>query len=575
LFNFINKYLALIKKQILILHYKSVFMYKCLSLVFLLLSHYSFTQIHTHADSLRGTYNANRSWWDVTYYDIKVKPDLKKQTIEGSVTICFKVIGEGTTMQIDLQEPLQIKSIKHQNTALKYKRDGNAFLVSFPKKLSMSSYQEISIQYSGKPRRAVNAPWDGGIVWERDEKGRPFINTACQGLGASVWWPTKDHQNDECDSAQLSVTVPKDLTDVSNGRLRKIIQEPKGLRTFVWFVSNPINNYNLTMNIGYYANFKDTLAGEKGILDMNYYVLDYNVEKAKKQFVQAKETVRAFEYWFGPYPFYEDSYKLVETHHLGMEHQSAVAYGNKYMNGYLGSDLSGSGWGKKWDYIIVHETGHEWFGNNVTTKDIADMWVHEGITDYSETLFTEYYYGKEAGNQYNRGLRRNILNMEPIIGPYEVNKEGSGDMYPKGANIMHTIRQLMNDDEKFRTILRGLGKVFYHKTVTSKDVEDYISKESGIDFSKFFDQYLRDTRIPKIKYYYKTENNITSLYMKFINCVEGFTMNLPISSHHTKNDLFNIAVNDIDFVKLDLANDKTTITNIINPNIYIRLEEQK
>jgi aminopeptidase N len=523
----------------------------------------------TKADSLRGSLNANRTWWDVTYYDLKVTPNIKKQTIEGSVQIAFRVLAKATTMQIDLQEPLQITKILYKNNPLTYKRDGNTFLVYFPAAPKLGTVDAITIFYKGTPRVAERAPWDGGIVWTTDEQGRTYVNTACQGLGASVWWPTKDHQSDEPDSMQISVTVPRNLTDVSNGRLRKIVEDTKNkTRTFVWFVSNPINNYNATMNIGNYVNFKDTLQGEKGILDMDW-VLDYNLEKAKKQFVQAKETVRCFEYWFGPYPFYEDSYKLVETDHLGMEHQSAVAYGNKYMNGYLGSDLSGSGWGLKWDYIIVHETGHEWFGNNITTNDIADMWVHEGITDYSETLFTDYYYGKEAGNKYNKGLRKNITNMQPIIGKYGINSEGSGDMYYKGANIIHTIRQLINDDEKFRQILRGLGKDFYHKTVDTKDVENYFSSKSGIDFSKLFDQYLRDTRIPVLQYYFKTENDSTSVYLKFTNCIAGFNMPLPIASSLTKSDLFSVTINDKEFTKLILKDKTVTIKEIVNPNIYI------
>ena len=458
----------------------------------------------------------------------------------------------------------------YKNELLTFKRNGNTYLITFKQKLAVGTNQSITIHYTGKPRKAVNAPWDGGIVWAKDAKGRPFINTACQGLGASVWWPCKDHQSDEPDSMQISVTVPETLVDVSNGRLRNIIADKKNkTKTFVWFVSNPINNYNACMNIAKYVNFTDTLHGEKGVLDLNYYVLDYNLEKAKTQFVQAKQTIRAFEYWFGPYPFYEDSYKLVETHHLGMEHQSAVAYGNKYVNGYLGSDLSGTGWGKKWDYIIVHESGHEWFGNNVTTNDIADMWVHEGITDYSETLFTEYYYGKQAGNEYVKGIRNNIQNDAPIIGTYGVNKEGSGDMYYKGANLMHTIRQIINDDEKFRQILRGISATYYHKTVTSSTIEEYITYESGKDLTKVFDQYLRSTTIPILNFYTKLENNELVLYLKFTDCIKGFTMPVPINNGIANTAETTITVTDKEFVKLRLKQNFVNIKEVINPNIYI------
>ena len=308
-------------------------------------------------------------------------------------------------------------------------------------------------------------------------------------MGASVWYPCKDHQSDEPDNgASLTITVPDTLVAVSNGRLKEKKSNNDGTVTWRWEVKNPINNYNIVPYIGKYVNFTDTLNGEKGKLDLSFWVLDYNLEKAKQQFDRnVKPMLHCFEYWMGPYPFYEDSYKLVESSHLGMEHQSATAYGNHYMNGYLGMDLSGSGWGKNWDYIIVHESGHEWFANNITTNDIADMWVHEGITDYSETLFVECQYGKEAANEYTQGLRKGIHNDKPIIGPYGVNQEGSNDMYDKGNNIMHTIRQIINNDSLFRNILSGLNKDYYHKTVDSKDIENYISRKSGIDFSEVFD----------------------------------------------------------------------------------------
>jgi aminopeptidase N len=234
--------------------------------------------------------------------------------------------------------------------------------------------------------------------------------------------------------------------------------------------------------------------------------------------------MKAFEHWFGPYPFYEDDYKLVDAPYLGMEHQSAVAYGNKYLNGYLGKDLSGSGWGLKWDFIIVHESGHEWFANNITTKDIADMWVHEGFTSYSESLFTEYYYGKQAGSEYVIGARKTIANDKPINGPYNVNKGGSTDMYSKAANMLHTIRQVINNDEKFRAILRGLNKTFYHQTVTAKHVQDYISKNSSWELSKIFDQYLNYTTIPTLEY----KINKDVLYYRWTNVIKDFRMPLKV-----------------------------------------------
>jgi aminopeptidase N len=305
------------------------------------------------------------------------------------------------------------------------------------------------------------------------------------------------------------------------------------------------------------------LNGEKGKLDCSYWVLDYNLVKAKKQFGRdVKPMLKAFEYWFGPYPFYEDGFKLVESSHLGMEHQSATAYGNHFMDGYLGRDLSGTGWGMKWDYIIVHESGHEWFGNNITTKDIADMWVHEGFTMYSEVLFVEYYYGKKAADEYVQGIRRNIGNYQAIIGHYGVNQEGSGDMYNKGANLLHTIRQVIDDDTVFRKILRGLNKEFYHQTVDSKDVEAYFSKQSGKDLSKIFDQYLRTTKIPQLEY--KITGN--KLSYRWTNCVPGFEM--PVRLEGSGDWLHPITA----WKETTITADKKLNGVVADKNFYVRVK---
>ena len=439
-------------------------------------------------------------------------------------------------MQIDLQEPMVLDSVKcfigsnkvnlSSNSFIK---EGNAYFINLPNlekqvpKLNNENF--LSVYYHGKPTIAKRAPWDGGLIWKKDKNNNPWVSIACQGLGASVWYPCKDHQNDEPDSAEMHITIPDTLVCIGNGRLRDKKINGDGTVTFDWAVVNPINNYNIIPYIGKYVHFGGVYKGEKGNLDMDYWVLDGNLDKAKKQFTDAPKMMKAFEYWLGPYPFYKDGYKLVEAPHLGMEHQSATAYGNDYQNGYLGRDLSGSGWGLKWDFIIVHESGHEWFANNITTKDIADMWVHEGFTNYSETLFTEYYYGKEAATAYITGIRRNIANDIPIIGPYNVNKEGSGDMYAKAANMIHNIRQVINDDTIFRKILRGLNSTYYHQTVTSKQVEDYISKQSKTDFSKVFDQYLRTVQIPVLEY--KTDNY--KLSYRYTNCIDGFNMPLKIN----------------------------------------------
>lgn len=485
----------------------------------------------TRQDTLRGTITPERAWWNVLRYEIQVTPNYSAKTIQGTNRITISILKAGSTLQLDLQEPMIIDEVniismvaKNSNMRnLAVKHEGNAWFVTMPS-FPVQSEQTLEVVFHGKPREAVRAPWDGGWIWGKDKQGRPWMTVACQGLGASVWYPCKDHQSDEPDNgASMSITVPDTLVAVGNGRLESKTTD-NGTATYTWQVKNPINNYNIIPYIGKYVTWHEDFAGEKGKLDCDYWVLDYDLEKAKKQFTQAPKMLKCFEHWFGPYPFYEDGYKLVEAPHLGMEHQSAVAYGNGFQNGYLGRDLSSSGWGTKWDFIIVHESGHEWFANNITTNDIADMWVHEGFTNYSETLFTTCEYGVEAGNAYCLGTRALIQNDIPIIGRYGVNQEGSGDMYYKGGNLIHTVRQIINNDSIFRTILRGLNKTYYHKTVTTKEVEDYISRQAGIDLSKVFDQYLRTTQIPVLEYSIKGKD----LRFRFTNCIKGFGMPVKV-----------------------------------------------
>ncbi|MES2577786.1 MAG: M1 family metallopeptidase [Bacteroidota bacterium] len=482
-------------------------------------------QKFTRQDTLRGSITKERAWWDVKYYHLNIKVNPADSTITGSNTIKYQVVQEYNSMQIDLQNPMEINKVIQDGKVLKYKREGNAFFIELIAPQTKGALKEINIFYGGKPKVAVNPPWDGGITWKKDSNGNPFIASSCQGLGASVWWPNKDHMYDEVDNMLISVNVPKNLTDVSNGRLLSVKQLKDGTKTYNWYVSNPINNYGVNINIGDYVSFSEKYKGEKGDLDCSYYVLRDNLAKAKKQFQDVPKMLKAFEHWFGPYPFYEDSYKLVEAPYLGMEHQSSVTYGNGFQNGYRGKDLSGTGWGLKFDFIIIHESGHEWFANNITYKDIADMWIHESFTNYSESLFVEYYYGKEAGFEYVLGTRKGIKNDKPIIGNYNVNNEGSGDMYPKGGNMLHTLRQIVNDDEKWRGILRGLNSTFYHQTVSTKQIEDYLSQQVGIDLSTVFNQYLRDTRIPTLEYFFK-DNQVG---YRWTNCVPGFNMPVKVT----------------------------------------------
>ena len=497
--------------------------YACLA--FLLIITGSFAQSFTKQDSLQGSITKERSWWNLTYYhlDIEVKPD--KKYIQGKNTIGYTVLEPYQVMQIDLQSPLIIDKVTQNGKELKVSSDGNAHFISLTKKQKKGNTEEIVVYYSGHPKEAVNAPWDGGISWKKDKNNNHFIASSCQGIGASIWWPNKDHMYDEPDNGMtISVKISENLTNVSNGRLKQVEQHKDGTKTWHWQVNSPINNYGVNINIGDYVHFGEKYQGEAGILDMDYWVLSYNLEKAKEHFKDAPRCIEAFEHWFGPYPFYKDSFKLVEVPYLGMEHQSSVTYGNQYKKGYLGNDLSGTGWGLKFDFIIIHESGHEWFANNITYKDAADMWLHEGFTAYSEGLFLDYFYGKEAGAEYIVGTRKNIKNDKPIIGQYHVNNRGSGDMYYKGSNILHTLRQLLEDDNKWRNILRGLNQDFYHQTVTTQQIESYISEKTGIDLTEFFNQYLRTKDIPLIEF--KTEEN--KLSFRYTQIIEKFDMPVQI-----------------------------------------------
>ena len=491
----------------------------------------------TEQDSLRGSITPERAWWDLNYYHLDITVDPDRKYISGSNTIRYSVLEPKNRLQIDLQPPLKIDKIIQAGKELAWESRGNAHFVLLEDSQPANSSQELIVYYSGKPVEARMPPWDGGFSWRKDGNGNHFVATSCQGIGASVWWPNKDHMYDEVDSMAISVTVPKDLVGVANGRLRSV-EKSKKTDTYHWFVRNPINNYGVNVNIADYVHFGEIFQGEKGPLDMDYYVLRDNLERAKSQFIQAPMTIEAFEYWFGPYPFYEDSYKLVEVPYLGMEHQSSVTYGNGYQNGYLGRDLSDSGGGRLFDFIIVHETGHEWFANNITYKDAADMWIHEGFTAYSENLYLEYLIGigdfiegqvnrelgKQVGAKYVLGTRKNIRNDRPVIGQYNVNHPGSGDMYYKGSNMLHTLRQLLEDDDLWRNILRGLNSEFYHQTVSTEQIENYLSEKTEKDLSAFFDQDLRTTKIPVLEF--KMDGELFSF--RYTNVVDGFDMPLRI-----------------------------------------------
>ncbi|MBC9813401.1 M1 family metallopeptidase [Crocinitomicaceae bacterium CZZ-1] len=521
----------------------------------------------TFEDTLKGSMTPERSWWDVQHYAIVLRDvNAVTKSIKGTVTIDFKVVEAGKhILQIDLQHPLVIDSATTNRNGtdeqLSFKRiTSNVYHLAFPVDIDPMTYGNVTIHYSGTPVEAKNAPWDGGVVWTTDKSGNPFIVTACQGIGASAWWPCKDHGADEPDAgALISVTTPSQLMNISNGQLIEN-RLKNDTRTTVWEVKNPINIYGINFNIGNYTSWDSIYIGEKGELNMQFYVLRENLAKSKLQFRDAFRMMKAFEYWFGPYPFYEDGYKLVEVPYLGMEHQSSVTYGNGYKNGYKGTDLSATGWGLKWDFIIVHESGHEWFANNITCEDNADMWIHESFTTYSEGLFTEFYYGKDAGANYLRGIRKNILNDRPIIGEYGVNHPGSYDMYYKGANMLHTLRQVVNNDEQWRQLLRELNVDFYHQTVTTADVERYIGSFLKMDLSAFFDQYLRTTKVPQLE----TIRKGNKIRYRWSNCVEGFRMPVDVNTEKGRIRLYPTKVTQIIKVK----------NILIDENYYVKQVQQ-
>jgi aminopeptidase N len=516
-------------------------------------------------DTLRGSITPERVWWDLLHYSLDFKVSPSSKSIEGSNVIRYEVLSQNQLMQIDLQPPMEITSVLENNTNLNYNRDGNVYYIQLKKNQKIGAINEITIHFEGAPKINNNPPWDDGFTWEKDNNGTDFIATSCQGGGSSIWWPSKDHMYDEPDQGiELSITAPKHLISVANGRLIQTKENTNKTNTFSWKVVHPINNYGVNINIGDYVHFSEKYKGKKGVLNCDYYVLSYNLEKAKKQFKEVSRTLEAFEHWFGPYPFYEDSYKLVEVPYLGMEHQSSVTYGNGYQNGYKGIDLSGTGWGLKFDFIIVHESGHEWFANNITNVDVADMWIHESFTAYSENLFLDYHFGTVASNAYVTGTRKKILNDKPIIGNYNVNNSGSGDMYYKGANMLHTLRQIINNDEKWRSILVGLNKDFYHQTVTTQQIEDYIDKYFKVDLKPFFEQYLRTIKIPTLDY--KLENN--KLSYRWSNVVDGFSIPVNVFINSTSQWIRPTSR------WKKLSSDNKIINFSVDNNFYIEVENK-
>jgi len=466
------------------------------------------------------------TWWNLLKYTIDVTPDYERKYISGHNNISFGIVNAGKVMRIALQEPMRITAVTWKEKRLPFEKKGtDTYLITFPKELTVGDKQTISVAFEGHPQEAVKPPFGSGWIWTKDKEGRPWMSVACEGAGAGIWLPCKEVLYDEPDNgATISITIPDTLVAIANGRLQKKTAGEKGTITYTWTVINPINNYNIIPSIGKYVGWHRTYNGLKGPLDCDYWVLDYNRKKAESHFLQADTMLRAFEYWLGPYPFYEDSYKLVEAPMPGMEHQSAVAYGNEFRNGYGGTDrISGTGWGLKWDFILIHESGHEWFGNSITSGSPGESWIHEGFTKYLETLYTDFVFGKGAGDEYAIGTWKRIKNDEPIIGT------NTSDKYYKGSAMLHTIRQIVGDTV-FRGWLQLLNKELYHQTVSTDQVLTLLNQYSGKNFSKVFRQYLTTTQIPTLEYSLQEH----ALSYRWINCIQGFDMPLNISFDYHK-----------------------------------------
>ena len=504
------------------------------SLIFLSLifSLSALSQEFTYSDSLRGNLSEFRSCYDVYYYDLDVTVDDQQQKIINSYNnIHIKALSNFQTIQIDLFENLKIHSIQFEHKKLEFQRIHNAVFINFPRLINENEKISFKVLYSGKPRVAVNPPWDGGFSWEKDNNGNPWVGVSCQGLGASSWWPCKDHQSDEPDSMKITSTVRYPLQVISNGK-------KKSDKTFFseelqskankssWYVSYPINNYNVTLCIGDYKYFNDIHINNFDTLELDYYVLKYNYNKARDHFQQVNPMLECFEKYFGPYPFYKDGYTLIETPYLGMEHQSAIAYGNNYLPGYNGNKQFIAG--LDFDYIIVHETGHEWWGNSITTNDIADMWIHEGFCTYSEVLYVECIYGYDIMLKYVNNQKRSVRNDKPIIGPYNVNKKGSNDMYQKGSLMLHTLRSLIDNDSLWFSIIKGISEEFKYKIVDGIEIINYINEKVDLDLYYFFKQYLNNADIPIFEYKIQKNGRGSTLLYRW-NAINDFNMNIKVN----------------------------------------------
>ena len=456
--------------------------------------------VASEADRLRGTYGPYRSNNDLLYYHIDVRVDPEHQMLSGKNVIRFKMIEQGTRIQLDLVPVFNIdKIVLHDASGrtrpLRYERAaGRAIYIDFPEPLRKGSSYTIEFYYSGHP---VEMGRFGGFVFRKDPMGRPLVNTACEEEGASVWWPNKDQWRDEVENMDITVEAPSDLVEVSNGRFQRKTELADGYTRWDWKVDYPINNYDVSLNIGKYVHFADTYTDQYGPLTLDYFVFPEDLDKAQKQFVQVKNMLKAYEHAFGEYPFYKDGYKLVEALYSGVENQTAITYGNHFENGYLGRPKAGIGtW---FDFIIVHESAHEWFGNSVTARDRSDMWIHEGWANYCESVFVEYMWGKSDAIKYINTGKENVRNAEPVICEEGTVCTPPADQYKKGGLFLNTVRSVIDDDREWFALLHDYYQYFKYQTIMTTDVAAFFSQHSKRNLTPVFNEYLRHAAIPTLE----------------------------------------------------------------------------
>ena len=518
---------------------------------------------YTRKDSLRGALRLERTCFDVTYYDLKVKIDPKKKTISGSNSITFRMVEPARRIQLDLFARYKIASITWNEKPLQYTREFDAIFVVFPENLSVGSMQTVTVSYSGKPISAKNPPWEGGFVWKKDKNDNYWDGVACEHLGASSWWPNKDHPTDKPDSAQLTFIVPTGYDVVSNGRFRAKAIVDKAYTSHTWFVANPINNYNVTFYLGKFSHFSDTITNQFGKYPLDYYVLPYNLEEAQKCFAQTKQVLEFYEKAYGEFPFMKDKFSLVESPYEGMEHQGAIAYGNEFNK--LNKDQMYLD--KRYDYIIVHESAHEWWGNSVTARDMADIWLQEGFATYSEMMFIEHVDGYTSYIQEMQREMERIFNVWPIVENYNVNENAfaSNDCYMKGATVLHNLRCTIDDDALFFKILKDFALKYEKKIVSTNDFISLVNTSTGKDYTAFFKKFLYDKNLPVLKFSYRKQDNDLVLKYQWDEVDKGFIM--PFAIHAgSANNLRIIATTEPQEITLKNASTFHFYTVFIEPD---------